>query len=166
MEEYNAIHEGRPTNPLGLLPAYRLYRPRTHPELYQEAVRILGAQHVYILSAGWGLVRASYLLPCYDITFSHQADRYKRRGARDVYHDFAHLDEVGRKQVVFFGGMSYHGTLVNLTKQVRLADKALFFNSAQEPDLPGWRTKPYPSRGKTNWHYPCLAEFLRGDLEI
>jgi hypothetical protein len=164
--EYNLSHEGRPNNPLGLLPAYMLYRPPTHPDLYREAVRVLGAQQVYILSAGWGLVRATYLLPCYDITFSHQADRYKRRGARDVYRDFAHLDEVGRKRVVFFGGISYHDALVDLTKLVRAADKALFFNSAQEPNLPGWRTKRYTSLVKRNWHYPCLAEFLRGDLEI
>src|SRR4051794_13666181 len=55
LEKYNS--EG--TNPLGLLPSYQLY---THP-IYEQLVSTFGAAQIRILSAGWGLVRADYLLP-------------------------------------------------------------------------------------------------------
>jgi hypothetical protein len=44
---YNRHPDG---NPLGLLPAYRLYQ---NP-VYERVVDKLGTSHVYILSAGWG----------------------------------------------------------------------------------------------------------------
>src|SRR5687767_7904212 len=48
-------------NPFGLLPAWRLYG---HP-VYARLVGRLGAENVYILSAGWGLISASFLTPDY-----------------------------------------------------------------------------------------------------
>jgi hypothetical protein len=70
-------------NPLGLLEAYRLYK---NP-VYDELVVAYGLANVFILSAGWGLIRADYLLPDYDITFTSTkpADRYKRRMPGDKY---------------------------------------------------------------------------------
>ncbi len=70
--EYNRTTH---TNPLRFLPAYQLYANPASVELVQS----LGEDNVYILSAGWGLVPATYLLPDYDITFSNSADEYKRR---------------------------------------------------------------------------------------
>lgn len=64
--EYNS----RPgNNPLGLLPAYQLYTNGTYGRLVER----LGANNVYILSAGWGLIRSDFLTPYYDITFSSSA---------------------------------------------------------------------------------------------
>lgn len=54
----------------------------------------LGVSNVFILSAGWGLVRADYPLPVYDITVAKpakSADSYKWRRPTDEYHDFCHL---------------------------------------------------------------------------
>jgi hypothetical protein len=59
------------TNPLLLLPAYRLYE---NP-IYGSLVERLGIENVYILSAGWGLIRSDFLTPDYDITFSQSARR-------------------------------------------------------------------------------------------
>ena len=49
-------------NSLGLLPVYRLY---ANP-VYERLVDKLGVANVYILSAGWGLIRADFLTPSYD----------------------------------------------------------------------------------------------------
>jgi hypothetical protein len=46
-------------NPLGLLPAARLHAPEAHCLLE----RTLRPERLFILSAGWGLVRADFLLP-------------------------------------------------------------------------------------------------------
>jgi hypothetical protein len=53
-------------NPLHLYPAYQLYENRA----YGRLVGRYGLRNVYVLSAGWGLIRADFLTPSYDITFS------------------------------------------------------------------------------------------------
>src|SRR5437868_1479389 len=50
-------------NSLGLCRAYKLYKKA----IYERLVDRLGVQRVYILSAGWGLIRADFLTPYYDI---------------------------------------------------------------------------------------------------
>src|SRR5262245_58796286 len=71
-------------NPLGLLSAFELYQN----QVYRRLVDRFGSNDVYILSAGWGLIRADFLTPFYDITFSQVAERYKRRKKSDEYNDF------------------------------------------------------------------------------
>lgn len=68
LEDYNRNRrEDNPRdNPLGLLPAWKLYKN----DAYGALAKHFGTDNLYILSAGWGLVKADYLLPCYDITFS------------------------------------------------------------------------------------------------
>jgi hypothetical protein len=69
-------------NPLGLLPAFELYQNEAHRKLAAK----VGSDKLFILSAGWGLIGASFLTPYYDITFTAQADAYKRRRKNDRYH--------------------------------------------------------------------------------
>ncbi len=57
------------SNPLALLPAFQLYE---NP-VYELLVQRLGVQNMYILSAGWGLIRSDFVTPDYDITFSPSA---------------------------------------------------------------------------------------------
>jgi hypothetical protein len=64
--DYNNAPRG---NPLGLLPAYRLYENPVYERLGDK----VGIANVYILSAGWGLIRADFLTPYCDITFSASA---------------------------------------------------------------------------------------------
>jgi hypothetical protein len=47
-----------------------------------SAVDRFGLENVYVLSASWGLIRADFLTPYYDITFSSSADAYKIKGYR------------------------------------------------------------------------------------
>jgi hypothetical protein len=146
-------------NPLSLLPAYQLYDNRA----YQGLVSKFGIDKVFILSAGWGLVAAHYLLPDYDITFSSMAEPYKRRGKQEVYRDFCALkDETD--DIVFLGGKNYLPLFCSLTKQYA-AQKVVYYNSAATPSLPpGYRTVKYLTTTRTNWHYECAGDFISGRL--
>ena len=93
--DYNRRAEG---DSLGLLPAWQLYRP----PVYSELAAAFGLENLFILSAGWGLLAADFLTPYYDITFTNQADRYKRRYAgRDRFADFRMLPDDRDQPVVF-----------------------------------------------------------------
>ncbi len=150
-------------NPSGLLEAYRLYRN----SVYEELVVTLSAANVFILSAGWGLVCASYLLPVYDITFNKVAEPYKKRWwPQDKYDDFSHLQGDATGPIVFFGTKDYLPLLQERTHPLPF-DKVSFCASAHlPPELPGWRAKRFETRIRTNWHYACAKAFLEGKLSI
>ena len=71
-------------------PGHARTPPARRPSVYRELVHALGAENVFILSAGWGLLSADFLTPNYDITFSATAERYKRRRVRDVISGLLH----------------------------------------------------------------------------
>ena len=148
-------------NPLGLNPAYQLYDNRAYGRLVER----LGVKSVYVLSAGWGLVGAGFLTPCYDITFSQKADAYKRRRKGDSYQDFRMLPEETRGEILFFGGKDYLPLFCALTSRIQ-APKTVFFNSAQTPQALGCVLRRFETRTKTNWHYECVNAFIDGSLVL
>jgi hypothetical protein len=102
-------------NPLGLYPAYRLYENGA----YGRLVEAFGLENVYILSAGWGLIGAAFLTPCYDITFSPSAEGYKRRRKTGPYRDFCMLPADESSEIVFLGGKDYVPLFCSVTAVVR-----------------------------------------------
>ena len=137
--EYNGKYKNAASgNPLGLLPAWRLYK---NPA-YGELVSAFGIQNVFILSAGWGLIPADFLTPNYDITFSASADAYKRRHRRDRYEDLAMLPKDTGKPVVFVGGKSYVPLFCSLTGGVR-SERTIFYNSQTAPECAGLCPVPF-----------------------
>jgi hypothetical protein len=153
--EYN---ETAGDNALGLCPAYQLYQNRIYTQLLDR----FGLRKVYILSAGWGLIRADFLTPYYDITFKQGAERFKRRKKQDLYRDFGMLPDDLAEEIVFFGGKDYVPLLCMLTSDVR-AVKTLFYNSVRVPLAPDWTLKRFATSTRTNWQYECAAAFLRKD---
>ena len=155
LERYN--RDNRTDNPWELLPAWRLYTP----EAYHALVDALGVGNVFILSAGWGLVAADYLLPNYDITFSSSArgqHAYKRRRSNDRhYRDFSMLPQDAIKHVFFFGGKDYLALFCKLTANIR--QRTAFVNSNTLPKGINCRTERYETTTKTNWHYECVNAF-------
>lgn len=158
LRNYNDSPRG---NPLGLLPAWRLYRNRTY-ELLAER---LGSDRLFILSAGWGLIRADFLTPQYDITFSSSADRYKRRFKRDCYQDLRMLPEETEGPIVFFVGKAYQSLAMELTRGTE-AEKWLFYNSKAAPEAPGCSVRRYLTKIRTNWQYCCARDFIDGRVGI
>lgn len=153
LEQYN--REQYASNPWGLLPAWYLYAR----DEYGALVRALGAGNVFILSAGWGLVAAEYLLPYYDITFSQRADQYKRRRDRDRgYRDFSMLPPQTPHHVYFFGGTAYVSLFCRLTENV--CRRTVFLKSKLLPKGITCRAVRYKTRISTVWHYNCVRQFV------
>ena len=156
-------YNGHGDNPDHLLPAGSLYSP----PIYRKLLNRFGAESLFILSAGWGLIRSDFLLPDYDITFSSQVDEpWKRRTKQDRFLDFAHLsqaDLVDEERIYFFGGKAYLPLYYRLTRAL-MARKVIYSASANIPPEQGFEFIPYGSAG-TNWHYRCAKDFLEGRIE-
>lgn len=153
---YNRNPDG---NPLGLLPAFELYQN----EAYRKLAAKIRPEKLFILSAGWGLIEASFLTPYYDITFTSQAEGYKRRRKADRYHDLSMMPKGTQEPIVFFGGKDYLPLFDRLTDDAR-APRTVFFNSAITPQIKGGRSVRFPTTTRTNWHYECVDAFLAGAL--
>lgn len=142
-------------NPLGLCPAYRLYKNETYGRLANR----LGLDKLYILSAGWGLISAEFLTPYYDITFSPSAEAYKRRRKTDRYRDFCMLPIPTDEPIVFFGGKDYIPLFCVLTESAK-GTRTVVYNSAQPPAAAGCVLERFGTTTRTNWHYECANHFL------
>ena len=148
-------------NPLGLLPAWQLYQNPAYELLYRKC----GPNNLYILSAGWGLIRADFLTPTYDITFSASAEKYQRRYKRDTYDDFGMLPDGTDTPVVFFGGKDYVGLFCELTGRVQ-GPRCVLYNANSAPRAPGCQTRKFHTSIRTNWHYEAARAFAEGRLNI
>ena len=162
-EELQRYNREQSDNSLGLLPAWRLYQNPTYELLYRK----YGPDGFYILSAGWGLLRADFLTPYYDITFSNarNVEKYKRRSQRDAYADFRMLPDDTDKPVVFFGGKDYVGLFCALTGRVQ-GPRHVFYNAKVAPRAPGCQTRKFHTNIKTNWHYKAAQEYVEGLINI
>ena len=156
--EYNQNPEN---NPLGLYPAFELYER----DVYRRLVDKFDLQNVYILSAGWGLIRADFLIPSYDITFSPSAEPYVRRRKTHKYADFQMLPSETEDQVVFLGGKNYLPLFCNLTAYIRSTPVA-FYNSAKLPSAKRCLLKRFETRTMTNWHYECANALIGGSITV
>jgi len=154
---YNYRHD----NPDGLLRAVDLYSPK----IYRSLIRHVGEENLFILSAGWGLIKADFLVPDYDITFSSQADSWKRRNSRDVFHDFAQMTQaelsVG-EPIYFFGGKDYLPLYYKLVRTLA-ARKVIYFASGHILREEAFIYIQYQTGG-TNWHYRCARDFIEGKI--
>lgn len=149
-------------NPLRLSPAYQLYEDAT----YERLVKRFGIQNVYILSAGWGLISANFLTPCYDITFAYKkGETYKRRQPTDRYDDFRMLPDQTSEHIVFFGGKAYLPLFSELTASIG-SKRTVFYNSGQIPRAPGCVLKRFQTNKNTNWQYDCANAFIDGKIQL
>ena len=158
LHEYNTeTHD----NPNGLLPAWRLYKNPVYRLLEEH----YGPERLYILSAGWGLLRSDFLTPAYDITFSPSAEKFKRRRKRDSYDDFNMLPEQTEEDIVFFGGKDYVGLFCGLTDGVK-GRRYIWFNSKSPPKAPGCLLRRFHTNTRINWHYECTKAFIEGNIQV
>jgi hypothetical protein len=148
-------------NPLGLYPAWRLYANR----VYEQLVERFGVEKVYIASAGWGLIRADFLTPAYDITFSQAAEKYKRRKLSDNYRDVCMIPEQTDEPIMFFGSKSYVPLFCTLTGAVTNR-RIVFYNSTPAPEAPGCTLERFVTATRTNWQYECAKALLDGLLRV
>lgn len=148
------------TNPLNLLPAYKLYTNKA----YKHLVDKFGKDKVFILSAGWGLIPADFSTPAYDITFSVSGALLNRRKPKDHYKDFCLMEDDG-EEIAFLGGKSYLPLFHALTKEMS-GKKIVFYNSKTPPDLliPNIKSIKFETSTRTNWHYECAHALVEGSI--
>ena len=159
-ERLLAYNESPRTNPLGLLPAYALYR---HP-VYHSLAQRFGVERLWILSAGWGLIPGSFLTPDYDVTFAGSADQMVKRRKKDVFHDWAMIDGDTHKPLLFLGGQAYLPHFHRLTSRYR-GPRVAAFNSVIEPHYDGVRFVRFETSARTNWHYGCAKALVEGSFD-
>ncbi len=157
LRDYNA-NPGH--NPLGLSQAWQLYENKVYKLLADHC----GLERLYILSAGWGLIRADFLTPAYDITFSPNADMYKRRRKKDRYDDLRMLPANCKEPIMFFGGKDYVSLFCTLSQGSK-GSRTVWYNSESAPSAPGCLVRRYQTTTKTNWHYECAKAFIDGRLQ-
>jgi hypothetical protein len=161
LHAYNS-HGGNPNH---LLQAGELYSLPAYRQLFRADA--VGPENLYILSAGWGLVRSDFFLPDYDITFSQQAARWKRRMKNAVFHDFAHLTQAclaSDETVYFFGGTDYLPLYYRLMRGL-VARKIIYFKAAKFPRDNAFEYIRYECHKSRNWHYDCVTDFLASSIE-
>ena len=157
---YNCQWRENPNdNPWGLLAAWKLYK---HP-VYGRLVQRFGVPSVFILSAGWGLIPASFLTPCYDITFQGTAEKYKRR--RDgQFRDLMMLPTDSRS-IVFLGGRNYRQLFCRMTEGTS-AERIVFYRASAEDDQDIRSTRCDSRPLRTNWHYKCALALVEDKIRI
>lgn len=181
-------------NPLGLLPAWRLYKNKSY-RLFADTFE---PRNFYVFSAGWGLVRSDFMIPDYDITLSPNAtgpDKYKRRRKDDTYDDFAMLpaaptdtsqpdssegdalkspaqkidptksDTVAAGPIVFLGSKAYVPLFCELTAGCS-AHRIIFHNSKTPPEAPDCEIRKYDIPKKTDWHYDAAKALALNRITI
>ena len=155
---YNEVDRG---NPFGLCPAYRLYANN----VYRGLVSKYGVEGVYILSAGWGLIRADFLTPQYDITLKANVPSYMRRRKGTGFADFCFLPTDCSDELVFLGGKDYLSLFEALTVTYR-GKRHVFYNSAIRPSMKGCNLVRFDTSTRTNWHYECARAMIDGSVHL
>jgi hypothetical protein len=142
-------------NPLGLLPAYKLYQD----EIFAQAVEQLGKEQVFILSPGWGLIPSSFLTPDYDITFDSKAEPYRRRKPADNFDDFCMLPMHCDEDLYFFGDADCLSLFCKLTEAYG-GKRFVFHPKAGLPEAPGCEIRSFDADERAGWHRNCARAFL------
>lgn len=155
--DYLVGYNDQKNNPFNLAKAADLYNPK----IYRDLVNHFGWENVFILSAGWGLVRSDHLLPYYDITFSNRSKPGTKRIKSQVFFDFNYLPgNINTSETIhFFGGNSYLPLFYSLTTELNVK-KIIHFAQDHIQEIPGYQYIKY-MHCFTNWHYKCAEDFIK-----
>ncbi|MDR0599329.1 MAG: hypothetical protein LBG84_04510 [Treponema sp.] len=145
-----------------LVPAYCLYRRDIYRDLYHEFGNCF-----YILSAGWGIIRADFKIPAYDITYSTTPNMPEYAKRRDNYgwKDINHLKEDSIKfdrdsEVILFAGSDYVPPFCDMAQSVQYRKKILYKRHTVTRRQ-GFVYEYYQTNRNTNWYYEAVKRFLR-----
>jgi hypothetical protein len=172
LEEYNT----RGTNELGFRAAVDLYLPPIYQRLKNFATQ--NGAELFILSAGWGLVRSNYWLPNYNITFAQakKVPKYAIRSLTEPFQDFQHMRVKGLDEPIYYFGSCRFQPLAPYLRIFReLAARTggrkiayyLASTKGHPPQWNGFEFCPYTPRDpaqRQNWHYGCARDFIENRL--
>jgi hypothetical protein len=152
---------------LHLIPAYELYkRP-----IYSALFKYFGAD-LFVFSAGWGIIKADYKLPKYNVTFSCSKNipLHARRNSEDKFNDFNHLLGIEENErIVLIAGLDYVLPFCQLTEQLPNEKIIIFKNKKIILNNPFWGNKKfnfvyYHTTRRTNWHYEVAERLIKNEI--
>jgi hypothetical protein len=134
------------------------------PPVYRELTAACGLKNVYILSAGWGLVRADKYIPNYDVTFARRGDPGVRIKVEDrrLYPSLS--DEIpDDEEINLFFSRSYALYWSHLYRGASQRT-VLHWRLGQKLPKGKYGTKPPHDCGSqmTNWQYTAAQQFIAG----
>lgn len=144
-----------------LTAAGSLYRNR----IYQELLTACSVENVYILSAGWGLVRANDEIPVYDITFSQNAQEMNRITPDDRAQHGTVRDAVdGCEEIHLFLSRSYADYWFLVFPELN-GRVILHWRMGQEHPLNNVHVIEHDCGNmRTNWQNTAAGQWLNGFL--
>ena len=155
--------------------AYNLYIPQNPFNDVYLNLNEKFDDRLFILSAGWGLVKANFRLPNYDITFSvdNPANLRVFQNPNPPYNDFNHLTNnhnevlIGRNEdIVFMGGRAYIEQFISLTEN-SINNKLIYYFGMNSPAqvLPlgfSYRKYFHPDATNYTWYYFLAQDYANG----
>jgi hypothetical protein len=134
-----------------------------HP-VYGELMVARGLRNVYILSAGWGLVRADKFIPNYDVTFSQHGDISVRIAATDRLQCASLSDEIpDNGEINLFISRAYAPYWSHLYGGAAQRTVLHWRLSQELPDGQyGTVIKHDCGKQVTNWQYTAARQFIAG----
>ena len=152
-----------------ILPAYRLYRPNIYATLFERY-----GNDLFIFSAGWGIIRADFRLPKYDVTFSNNNNIpvYARRNNNDIFQDFNHLVGIEENEsIVLIAGSNYVIPFCKLTRDLPNKKIIIYKNQNLLNNNPylnnnNFQFIHYQTDRRTNWHYEFAQRLIDNEIEI
>lgn len=151
-----------------LLSSYILYKPNIYNVLYQHY-----GNDLFIFSAGWGIVRADYKLPKYNITFStkNNIPPYAKRN-NNFFDDFNQLEEIDENErILFIAGKDYVFPFCELTEHLP-NEKIIIYkshdvlNNNQYLNNNNFIFRQYQTNTRTNWHYEYAKRLITNEVEL
>lgn len=155
-------YNGAGGNSHAFLPAISLYKPKIYRDLEAWIKKSSANREVYILSAGWGLVRSSFLLPCYDLTFAKGSARIKGEGHFPRL--LCHIKN-NPQDVHVFITPNYYALFGYFAKKACISDCTLYFRpskSNESPKISEFKGEycSFSTSRRTNWHESAARQHL------
>ena len=152
-----------------LLPAYQLYKHLIYDSLFQHY-----GDDLFIYSAGWGIVRADFKLPKYNITFSNERNipTYAIRNHNDDFNDFNQLEAIDENEtIVFIGGKDYVLPFCQLTNHLPNQKVIIYknmgvLNHNPYANINNFRFKHYLTNERRKWHYEYANKLINNEIEL
>lgn len=149
--------------------SHELYRPPIYSSLFQNF-----GNDMYIYSAGWGIIRADFKLPKYNVTFSNNNNipNYAKRNRNDKFNDFNHLVDVNiNEDIIFMAGNDYVIPFCELThllpnKKIIIYKNLAVLNNNPYLNTNNFQFVHYETNRRTNWHYEFARKLINNEIVI
>ena len=131
---------------------------------YHAVANAIGCENLYILSAGWGLVRSTYRIPYYDITFSGSINLNLRK-AKQEWADYNQFPNTVKEDQCVHSmiGVKYFRLFNRLfPREVTLRFHHKAGNAPGNFLGRAWDFQLHPGKLRTNWYYQCARNVTAG----